>query len=184
MGALKEEYLPHYTVTDYQNWEGKWELIAGIPYAMAPAPITKHQIINTKISSQLDDAVEACENSCVTIQEAEWRIEQSTVVVPDCVVVCYEPDDYLNKAPKVIFEVVSQSSVIRDERIKFDIYQDEGVEYYYIVYPDLLVAKLYRLRDGKYRKEGDFNDEVYTFDINGCDVAFDFNAIFKRYRGK
>jgi len=184
MGALKEQYLPHYTVADYQSWEGKWELIEGIPYAMAPAPITKHQIINGKVFKQIDDALEACESSCIAIQEAEWRIEQATVVIPDCVVVCYEPDDYLTKAPKIIFEVISQSSVIRDERIKFEIYQNEGVEYYGIVYPDLLKARLYRLKDGIYRKEGDYNDEVYTFDIEGCEIAFDFDKIFKRYRGK
>ncbi len=151
---------------------------------MAPAPVAKHQVINGKIFKQLDDALEACEGSCVAIIEAEWRINQSTVLIPDCVVVCYEPDDYLTKAPKVIFEVLSKSSGVRDERIKFEIYQNEGVEYYCIVYPDLLKAKLYRLRDGVYRKEGDYDNETYHFDIDGCSVAFDFEAIFRRYRGK
>jgi Uma2 family endonuclease len=180
MEARKEEYLPYYTVSDYLHWEGKWELIYGIPYAMAPAPIAKHQIINTKIASQLDRAVELCQ--CLAIVEPEWRIEQSSVVIPDCVVICYEPDNYLNKAPKIIFEVVSQSSVIRDERIKFEIYQNECVEYYVLVYPDLLVAKLYRLKEGRYHKEGDFNDTTYRFDIDGCSLEFDFEAIFKRYQ--
>ncbi|MEO1923214.1 MAG: Uma2 family endonuclease, partial [Nautiliaceae bacterium] len=27
-----------YTVKDYEQWEGDWELIEGRPYAMAPAP--------------------------------------------------------------------------------------------------------------------------------------------------
>jgi hypothetical protein len=27
------------------QWEGKWELIDGIPHAMSPAPTPKHQII-------------------------------------------------------------------------------------------------------------------------------------------
>ena len=30
------EYLPHYTYEDYCMWEGNWELIDGIPYAMSP----------------------------------------------------------------------------------------------------------------------------------------------------
>lgn len=30
--------LPHYTYSDYCNWEGRWELIEWIPYAMSPAP--------------------------------------------------------------------------------------------------------------------------------------------------
>jgi hypothetical protein len=30
--------LPHYTYRDYLHWEGKWEVIDGIPNAMSPAP--------------------------------------------------------------------------------------------------------------------------------------------------
>lgn len=39
IGALKEEYLPYYTIMDYISWDGKWELISGITYAMASAPV-------------------------------------------------------------------------------------------------------------------------------------------------
>jgi hypothetical protein len=44
--ALKEEYIPRYSYKDYLEWEGKWELIGGIAYAMSPAPIIKHQEIS------------------------------------------------------------------------------------------------------------------------------------------
>jgi hypothetical protein len=30
--------LPHYTYADYVQWEGKWEVIDGVPHAMSPAP--------------------------------------------------------------------------------------------------------------------------------------------------
>jgi hypothetical protein len=30
--------LPHYTYEDYCKWEGRWELINGIPHTMSPAP--------------------------------------------------------------------------------------------------------------------------------------------------
>jgi hypothetical protein len=33
--------LPYYTYEDYVQWEGKWELIDGIPYAMSPAHTPK-----------------------------------------------------------------------------------------------------------------------------------------------
>ncbi|HSV11108.1 MAG TPA: hypothetical protein VLI68_10085 [Hanamia sp.] len=36
MSAVK--LLPHYTYEDYCHWEGRWEVIDGIPYAMIPAP--------------------------------------------------------------------------------------------------------------------------------------------------
>ena len=36
------EQLPHYVYDDYRQWEGRWELIEGIPYAMTPAPGFEH----------------------------------------------------------------------------------------------------------------------------------------------
>jgi hypothetical protein len=30
--ALKMEDLPHYTYDDYAQWEGRWEIISGVPY--------------------------------------------------------------------------------------------------------------------------------------------------------
>ena len=41
--GLTEEDLPHYTYEDYVQWEGRWELIKGIPYAMVPMPALRHQ---------------------------------------------------------------------------------------------------------------------------------------------
>ena len=28
------EHLPSYTIKDYENWPGDWELINGIPYSL------------------------------------------------------------------------------------------------------------------------------------------------------
>ena len=39
--ALRDEFK--YSYKDYKNWEGDWELIDGLPVAMAPAPMVKHQ---------------------------------------------------------------------------------------------------------------------------------------------
>jgi len=36
---VAHKYLPNYTYEDYCQWEGQWELIEGIPYAMSPLPI-------------------------------------------------------------------------------------------------------------------------------------------------
>ncbi len=37
--------VEYYTYEDYCHWEGKWEMIWGVPLAMAPAPMIKHQSI-------------------------------------------------------------------------------------------------------------------------------------------
>lgn len=42
MTVIRLEDLPYYTYDDYKSWEGRWELIHGIPYAMSPYPTLKH----------------------------------------------------------------------------------------------------------------------------------------------
>lgn len=39
----------NYTYEEYESWEGKWELIDGVPYSISPAPNTEHQRISGEI---------------------------------------------------------------------------------------------------------------------------------------
>jgi len=181
MGALSLEDLPHYTYDDYKTWEGNWELFYGVPYAMSPAPINKHQLLNTKIIRQLDEALDDCEE-CLAIVEADWKLSNETVFRPDASVICYEPEDYLTKAPEIIFEVLSPSTAKRDETLKFQAYEQEGVKYYCLVYPDMLLVKIYKLQEGKYVKVGDFDEESYTFETKKCNIEFDFFKMFKKFK--
>lgn len=34
--------VEHYTYEDYCQWEGNWEMIYGVPLAIAPAPMINH----------------------------------------------------------------------------------------------------------------------------------------------
>lgn len=181
MGALALEDLPNYTYEDYKSWEGEWELIYGVPYAMSPAPVNRHQLINGKIFREMDEALDRCD-MCTAIFEADWRLSNESVFRPDMSVVCYEPEEYLTKAPEIVFEVLSSSTARRDETLKFEAYEREGVKYYCLVYPDVLIAKLYRLQNGKYIKIGDLDKEVYTFEIKECKVDLDFSKVFKRFK--
>ena len=42
--SIAPKYQPHYTVDDYQHWEGDWELWNGVAVAMAPSPFGPHAI--------------------------------------------------------------------------------------------------------------------------------------------
>jgi hypothetical protein len=44
--------LPHYTYHEWEQWEGQWELIEGIPYAVSPLPVPKHQKIAMALGSE------------------------------------------------------------------------------------------------------------------------------------
>ena len=94
--ALKIEDLPHYNYYDYSKWEGKWELIKGIPYAMTPAPVIKHQRLNSKIDRYLGELLKKCEK-CEALLPVDWVIEEDTVVQPDNLVVCSENKDIGNE---------------------------------------------------------------------------------------
>ncbi|MDP4027630.1 MAG: Uma2 family endonuclease [Gallionella sp.] len=108
-------------------------------------------------------------------------IDFGSVVRPDVLVICYQPEgERLTRAPSLIFEVVSPKSARRDEVIKFDLYRTEGVMHYVLIYTDSKKAKAYRLIEGEYRKVGDFHDEQHCFELPGCAIDFDFSRIWKR----
>jgi len=171
------DYMEYYTKDDFAKWEGDWELIYGAPYAMSPFALPNHQLISLKIARQLDEQLDDCP-VCKAFMEAEVVFGEDTVVRPDSFVVCYPFVNRLDKAPDIIFEVVSKSSAKRDERLKFSLYESEGVKYYILVYPDNKKAKVYKLQDGRYIKVGDFSDETYTFEIE-CKIEFDFSFIWR-----
>ena len=180
MGAV--DYLPHYTYADYKNWEGKWELYNGCPVAMSPTPMINHQAIAYRIAMELGNQVEECER-CLVLGEEDWKLSDDTVLRPDIVLICDEPNDaYITKAPEIIIEVISKSTAKRDENYKFDIYEKEKVKYYIIVYPDDLKAKVYKLIGSKYDKQGDFSKESYEFEETTCKANINFDKVFKRFR--
>lgn len=179
MSAIKKEYLPNYTYDDYKKWEGNWELIYGVPYAMAPAPMIKHQAISNKIARYLDEALQECE-TCQALLPIDWKIDDSTVVQPDNLIICHTPQDeaYIKKAPKVIFEILSKSTATVDQNLKYELYEKEGVNYYIIVDPKESIAKVYRLKDGRYIKLCDAYQDSVDFDLNVCAFTFDFAKIW------
>jgi len=170
-------YREHYTAKDYQHWKGDWELVEGVAYATAPSPTVSHQRVGAKLTRQLGERLEACKQ-CEALYEIDWNISTDTIVRPDVLVICYTPEEKITKAPELIFEVISPSTARRDEQLKFELYQREGVPYYVLVYPEQKTARVYGLIDGQYRKIGDFLNEATSFTLNGCQFNFEFGKIW------
>jgi len=180
MGALRLEDLPHYSYDDYKIWEGKWELIDGIPYSMAPSPIIEHQHISIEIAFELKQHLKNCQN-CKQIVAVDWKISDDTVVCPDNSVVCDEiKSDFIEDVPQIIFEVLSPSTKKKDRTVKYNIFQKQGVKYYVLVEPKGKFAEVYKLVNDYYKLEGEFTDEVYNFKIDNCNIEFQFKNIFER----
>jgi len=181
MGALRLEDIS-YTYDDYRLWEGQWELFEGVPVAMSPAPMINHQMISAEILYNFRSNIEECPE-CAVASEIDYKISDDSVLRPDVVLFCQEQDRaYLTKAPEIIVEIISKSTAKRDEGYKFEVYKREKVKYYIIVYPNDLVAKVYKLDGKEYDKQGDFSDESYLFEALQCPFEIDFKKVFKRFK--
>lgn len=179
MGAIKLENLPHYTYEDYAHWEGNWELISGVAYAMAPAPMPSHQEISQKIATMLGNALQDCKQ-CKPLLPIDWKIAEDTIVQPDNLVICFDHENrpFITQAPSLIFEVVSKSSYLKDTGIKYDLYEREGVKYYVIIYPEDQTAKVYENFHGRFAKKIDAKNESVEFDLGSCGFTLDFSRIW------
>ena len=82
-----------------------------------------------------------------------------TVVQPDICVVCDLAK--LDRrgcvgAPDLIIEIVSPSTASHDTKTKFDLYAENGVGEYWIVYPGEQTISVYVLSEGDYQPQADF----------------------------
>jgi Uma2 family endonuclease len=175
---LPRELLPSYTYEDYKNWEGRWELIEGIPFALA-SPTFLHQRVAAKLIRFIDEALEkGCEN-CAVVPDTDYIVNEQTVLRPNIAVVCNNEGEKIVVTPKIVFEIVSKSTARNDEIVKKKIYETEGVEYYVPVYPEWKKAKIYRLKGNKYLKIKDLSGETFTFSFEGCEFSLDFKKIWE-----
>ena len=183
---MKVKLLPYYTIEDWENWEGRWELIEGIPYAISPMPTPKHQRISLLIGSLLEEELEECEK-CVALISIDWVISEDTVLEPDNMIVCSEDlerDLFSQKRlyfpPKAVFEILSPSTQEKDRITKFQIYEGQGVKYYIIVDPDSQEVEVYQLKGGKYELAGKFQrDGEFIFDLGECKAKLNFSKIWR-----
>ncbi|RWX51195.1 Endonuclease, Uma2 family (restriction endonuclease fold) [Candidatus Electrothrix marina] len=171
-------YFEHYTTDDYARWEGDWELIYGAPYAMSPSPSISHQRVAKRLLVLLDAQLQDC-SLCEVLSEVDWHCADDIIVRPDIVAVCDVEGEKLVRTPELIIEVVSPSTVKRDERIKLELYQAKGVETYILVYPQERKIVIYQLAGGRYRKVGDDKMESFDFRVRDCPVRLEFERVWR-----
>ena len=131
-------YIPHYTVEDYRQWEGDWELWSGVPIAMSPSAKKSHQRACARLHIALSGLLESqgC-SDCEVFFELDWVVSRDTVFRPDLVIVCHDtPSDFLEKTPVFIAEILSHSTRQKDLVYKRESYAELGVKYYLTIDPD------------------------------------------------
>lgn len=169
----------HYHISDYERWEGDWELIDGIPVAMTPAPILRHQRLVMLVMMELETSLTDCEH-CHVYPEAEWRLRDDTVYRPDGVVICYPPGRYLDRAPVLILEVLSPTTEKLDREFKPERYAQEGVRHYLIADPEQKNAEIFQLTGEHYEKRAETSNATIEFNLGPCHARIDLENVFSR----
>lgn len=172
--------LPHYTYEDYVQWEGKWELIEGIPFAMSPAPTPRHQIIANTLGALFYLSMKNCKQ-CKVAQAIDFKIAEDTVLQPDLSVLCRPANKkYIDFPPALVVEILSPSTSLKDRHTKYNLYQQQGIPFYLIVSPDTEETEVYALENGTYALKQKGGGFTYTFPFeHDCSAAIDFSEIWK-----
>ena len=167
-----------YNYDDYLTWDDdiRYELIDGVPYAMA-APSQAHQEISGEIFRQLSNFLKG--KPCKVFHAAfDVRLNAESyddiVVQPDLLVVC-DKSKLDGKscvgAPDMAIEILSSSNTRHDTVVKFRLYQKAGVKEYWVVDPDKKSVNVYLLENGKYfTVTYSDNDIVPVNVLDGCEI--------------
>lgn len=171
--------LPHYTYEDYVQWEGRWELIEGVPYAMSPQPVPKHQLISVSLSSSFFIALKKCKK-CNVYQPIDYKISEDTILQPDMLVVCKPiTKKFLDFAPSLVIEILSPSTALKDRHTKFEIYQSQNIPYFIIISPDKEEIEIYEIKNAEYTFIKSGHSFSHTFTFEDCEAFIDFTEIWQ-----
>lgn len=175
------KYRPHYTVADYQLWEGDWELWYGTAVSMSPSPFGPHERAVSKIVAQLDTSISTSNCACAVYAGLDWIVQNDTVVRPDVMLVCGEqPERHLERPPALVVEVLSPSSAEKDLTAKRQLYEQQQVEHYLLIDVAKQTISWLALRNGSYVEMPEQSPQQ-TLQIalaNGCVVMLSGTVTF------
>lgn len=179
MGDALEQYNERYGVSDWELWNDPWELIHGMPYCMSPAPAFRHQSLNSILLAELVYQLKTCKK-CRAIMPIDWQIDEETVVQPDILILCkpHDGNRLLLHPPICLFEILSPSTRKKDQGIKFQLYQEQGVQYYIMANPESKTIEAFELNaEGKYQTISAF--PTLNLNLDGCVVDLDMPSIWE-----
>ncbi len=159
--VLKDDYI---SSTEYfamlECSKDKLELIDGQVYAMAGGSRNHHRLIR-KLSKLIDNHLD--NTPCEVLAEFMLRMKNDDYLFPDLLVECdNDMYDYATQ-PKLIIEVLSDSTRRYDLTTKFNMYKTlESLQEYVVVEQSIMRVDIYR-------KSDDWNATRYE---KGDDVEF------------
>lgn len=159
-----------YAYSDYVKWQFDEfvELIKGKIFPMS-APMSRHQRIVGNLHGIFYNYLRR-KNCEVFIAPFDVRLptynalgelldDTSTVVQPDICVICDRSkidERGCVGVPDMVIEVLSPSSAKKDLNEKFNLYEEVGVQEYWVVFPEAKMISVYLLENAKYALLGHF----------------------------
>jgi len=171
-------YGTSYTYADYLKfqYEEMVELIRGKIYKMSAAPRKNHQLISMALSNVIYNYVEnkpcqvfAAPFDVILPVRNQAKNKATTVIQPDICVICDEnklDDAGCFGAPDWIIEIISPATSKKDLNDKYSIYEEAGVNEYWIVFPLEQIISKYILKNKKYeRTESYIPEDIISPDL-------------------
>jgi len=192
METLNLDLNKKYTFADYITWfdDKRRELINGFINFMSPAPTRHHQDISGDLYTYFNVFLK---NKKCKVYSAPFDVRLPkngekednkiyNVVQPDIVVVC-DPNKLDEKgcigAPDLIVEILSKSTRKIDMQDKFFLYQNSGVNEYWIAYPnEKTIHKFVLNKKNKYELKGMFVEDDKISPTIFPDLKIDITEVF------
>jgi Uma2 family endonuclease len=129
---------------------------------MSPSPSSKHQKVLNKINNKLYNYLESSGLGEVYTAPLDVYLDEiSNAIQPDIIVVLTQnlrivnANGHIHGTPDLLIEILSPGNKEYDLVKKKDLYEQFGVEEYWIIDPDTKLALVYHLTNGKYQKIGE-----------------------------
>jgi len=131
-----------YTFADYMSWQiqERLELLRGKIALMSPVPSVYHQKIVSRLHVYIGHFLleHPCQTFVAPFDVRLYTQDRDTIVQPDICVVCDESKldkQVCNGAPDLVVEVLSPGNTRHEMREKFNLYEEAGVQAYWLVNP-------------------------------------------------
>lgn len=182
-----------YSYADYLAWQfsEKIELLKGYIRQMA-APTPYHQEISGELFNLIKNYLKATKRNCklytapfdvrlVKNPQGKTDKEIYTVVQPDLCLICdiskIDQRGCLG-SPDFIIEILSPSNSQTDLQDKFELYEENGVAEYWLVFPYEKVVQKFLLINEKYQFSGYFTANNTISPVTLPELAIDLREVF------
>lgn len=163
--AKEKPWLPAQGEWTYEDYaclpdDGlRYEVLKGELY-MAPAPIPRHQDASRNLIYALISFILRHRQGRVYYAPIDVVLfEGTTVVQPDIIFISSGRADiigekYIEGAPDLVVEIISPGTSERDRQAKYQIYEEAGVQEYWLLDPESRTIEVFTLREGIYELSG------------------------------